>query len=100
MSTLYITEYADVVQTVRGGTPVPVDPPIAEQIVAIGVSSVQSAAFNTLTRFIRIHADAICSVNNNSANPTATAANGRFAANQTEFRGATGGMKLAVISNS
>ena len=100
MALLYITEYADIVQTVRGGTAIPVDPPIAQQTVAIGGTSAQSAAFNVATRFIRIHVDAICSVTCNTTNPTATAANGRFAANQTEFRGVTGGLKLAVITNT
>lgn len=100
MSTLYIAEYSDIVSTVRGGTAIPVDPPIAEQTVSISAGSLQSVAFNAATKFIRIHSDAICSINSNIANPTATAANGRFAANQTEFRGVTGGMKLAVITNS
>lgn len=100
MATLYITEYADIVSTVRGGTAIPVDPPIAEQTVAISGSSAQSAAFSTATKFIRIHTDAICSINCNATNPIATAANGRFAANQTEFRGVTPGLKLAVITNS
>lgn len=100
MATLYIAEYSDIVQTVRGGTAIPVDPPIAEQTVAIGGGSLQSAAFNVATKFIRIHSDAICSINCNLASPTATATNGRFAANQTEFRGVTGGLKLAVITNS
>lgn len=100
MATVYIAEYADIVATVRGATAIPVDPPLAEQTVAITGSSAQSAAFNAATRFVRIHTDAICSVNCNLANPTATAANGRFAANQTEFRGVTPGLKLAVITNS
>lgn len=100
MATLYIAEYSDIVQTVRGGTAIPVDPPLAEQTVAIGASSAQSAAFNALTKFVRIHSDAICSVTVNLAAPTATATNGRFAANQTEFRGVSPGNKLAVITNT
>lgn len=100
MATVYIAEYSDIVSTVRGGTAIPVDPPIAEQTVTVGSVSAQSAAFNSSTKFIRIHTDAICSINCNASNPVATSANGRFAANQTEFRGVTAGLKLAVITNS
>lgn len=100
MAVVFITEYADIVSTIRGATAIPVDPPLAEQTVAIGAGSLQSAAFNAATKFVRIHTDAICSINCNAANPTATATNGRFAANQTEFRGVSPGNKLAVITNT
>lgn len=100
MALLYVAEYSDIVQTVRGGTAIPQDPPIAEYTVPISGSSTQSPAFNTATRFVRIETDAICSVSVNVANPVATAANGRLAANQTEFRGVTAGNKLAVITNT
>lgn len=100
MATLYITEYADIVSTVRGGTAIPVDPPLAEYTVAIGGTSAPSPAFNTATKFVRIHTDAICSITVNAVAPVATTSNGRWAANQTEFRGVTGGNKLAVITNT
>jgi len=53
--------------------------------VAIGAGSVQSSAFNAKTRFVRLHADAICSIEFGT-NPTAAATTARMAAGQTEFR--------------
>lgn len=100
MARLYITEYADISETVRGAAQAPKDPPIAEQVVSITGGSVQSAAFNTLTRFILIATDAICSVYVGGTNPTVTANSHRMAADQAEFRGVIGGDKLAVISNT
>jgi hypothetical protein len=101
MALLFVAEYSDIVQTVRGGTAIPQDPPVVpEYTIPIGGISQQSPAFNPATRFVRLHTDAICSVTVNLPNPTATAANGRFAANQTEFRGVMPGNKLAVITNT
>lgn len=100
MATLFVSEFADIVSTVRGGTAIPKDPPLASYTIAIGGVSTQSPTFNINTKFVRIHSDAICSVNNNLPNPVATAANDRWAANQTEFRGVDSGNKLAVITNT
>lgn len=97
---LYVSEYADIIRSVAGGSVMPQDPPVvAEYTIAIGGVSTQSPAFNPKTTFVRIHADTICSVSVNTASPVATAANARWAANQTEFRAVTPGMKLAVITN-
>jgi len=73
VATLYIAEYA------AGSDGITQEPAIAEQTVAIGVGSVQSAAFNTETTLVRIHTDAICSVKF-GVNPTAAATNSRMAA--------------------
>lgn len=100
MAILYGSEYADIVSTVRGGTAIPKDPPLASWTIAIGGVSVQSPAFNANTKFVRIHSDAICSIKNNLSNPVATATDDRWAANQTEFRGVDPGNKLAVITNT
>lgn len=101
MATLYITEYSAMGQAPNSGPQMPQEPPIAEQTVAISGSSAASAAFNSKTRFVRVHTDAICSVEFGAA-PTATATTGRMAANQTEYRGVPegGAFKVAVISNS
>lgn len=102
MAILYITEYAGLMPSPTGGQgQVPFEPPIAEQTVAIGATTVPSAAFNAKTRMVRLHTDAICSVSFGTA-PTATATNQRFAANQTEYKGVPPGMayKVAVITNS
>jgi hypothetical protein len=101
MAILYITEYQLLAQDAGNEAQMPLDPPLAQQTVAIGASSAQSAAFNTATQFIRIHADAVCSILIGT-NPTATATSSRMAANQTEYRGvpAGGGYKIAVITNT
>lgn len=100
MATLYITEFALMGQVPNSAAQMPQQPPLAEQTVTIGAST-QSAAFNAKTRFVRLHTDAICSVEFGT-NPTATAANARLAANQTEFHGVPegGAFKVAVITNS
>lgn len=98
MATLYITEYDKLADDTRG--PVPVGGTVvASQTVTIGAGSTQSNAFNAATRFVRLHTDAICSVEF-GANPTATAAKARMAADQTEYFGVTGGQKVAVITNT
>lgn len=102
MAVLYITEYAEMQIGPAGRSgQMPMDPPLAEQTVAIGGSSTASAAFNAATRFVRLHTDAICSIEFGTA-PTATATTGRMAANQTEYRGVPLGQsfKVAVISNT
>lgn len=101
---MYITEY------VRQGNDLntkvayfPEEPPIAEQTVAIGAGSVQSAALNVKTRIVRLHADAICSVLF-GVNPTATAASRRLAVGQSELITVDGlaptPLKVAVIQNT
>lgn len=105
MATVYITEYAAQSRDARGAQMVVAeDPPAAEQTVAIGAGSVQSNSFNALTRFIRIHTDAVCSVSV-GLNPTATATTRRMAANTTEYFGLPAaafglGWKIAVILNT
>lgn len=98
MAVLYISEFHDV--ALMNGLPqIAQTPPAAQQTVAIGGASVQSAAFNALTRFVRVHTDAICSIRFGS-NPTVVATDARLAANQTEYFGVNPGDKIAVISNS
>ncbi len=103
MGTLYVAEYATAGFAQIGGAVVqaPHETPLAEQVVNIGVSSAQSSAFNAATTVIRLHSDAICSVLF-GANPTAAAANQRFAANQTEYKTVPRGQsyKVAVITNT
>jgi hypothetical protein len=103
MATLYVTEYIDI----DGTRQVPTEPPLVQQTVAIGVGSAASNPFDPRTTVIRVHCDAICSVlvggssiAGTVTNPTATAASGRMAANQTEYRGVHGGQSIAVITNT
>lgn len=102
MAVLYITEFATI-KVIPAGLHVQVadQPALAEQTVAIGGSSTQSSAFNATTRLVRIHTDAICSIEFGT-NPTATATTARMAANTTEYFGVLGGgtYKVAVITNT
>lgn len=100
MAVVYISEYAEAPniktgQMLAAGS----EPSLAEQTVAIGAGSVQSAAFNAKTRFIRLHTDAVCSYKFGS-NPTATATTPRMAANSTEYFGVVPGDKVAIIQNT
>jgi hypothetical protein len=102
MATVYITEYARQARDASGFQMVVADePPVTSQTVTIGGSSVQSNAFNDLTRFVRVSTDAICSIAFGT-NPTATAAARRMPANTTEYFGVPqgGAYKIAVITNT
>lgn len=101
MAKLYISEYAGQTRDL-GGQVVPVgdEPTLVEQTpVAISGSSAVSSAFNSKTRFVRIHTDAICSVKFGTS-PTATVNDKRLAADQTEYFGVQPGQKVAVTPNT
>ena len=100
MTKLYISEYARVTQASGPGNAAlqaPEEPPLATQVVDFTAGAAQSAAFNAKTRFVRVHADAICSVKFGAA-PTATVNDPRFAAGQTELRGVPGDGSAAKVS--
>lgn len=95
MASLYITEF-------RGFTnDLPHVAGIVDQKVTIGASSAQSAAMDSATQAIRLHADAICSVAF-GPNPTAAATNMRLAANESIVVTVPQNIsfKVAVITNS
>lgn len=102
MAFLYVAEFSELPISDNGTPLVGMTPAIAEQKLAVGVGSVASSAFNPLTRFVRLHTDAICSVAFAAAGATATAAvtNARLAANQTEYFGVQGTGTVAVITNT
>lgn len=108
MATLYITEFQALGQAglptngfgPNGPTQAAQQPPVADQTpVSITGASAQSAAFNAATTLVRIHTDSICSILFGT-NPTATTANARMVAGQTEYFGVLPGMKVAVIANT
>lgn len=99
MAKVFIAEYPNSRVYQGGLIPVSEMPPLAEQTVAIGGGSTQSAAFNAKTQIIRVHTDAICSIAI-GANPTATANTARLAANATEYFKVAPGDKIAVITNT
>lgn len=100
MAVLYITEYAQLAQD-GGGQPIAVEPNTAEQHVAIGASSAQSATLQNNTRYVRLQADAVCSIAFGT-NPTAVATAHRLPANSVEIVAIpiNSGWKIANITNT
>lgn len=99
MALLYISEYANTYQDHGAGGTAGQEPAITDQTpISTAGASVQSAAFNTNTKLIRVHNDSTnpCCIVFGS-NPTATTNNKRLAPNQTEYFGVIPGQKLAVI---
>lgn len=99
MAKIYITEHTE--PSIFQGNQIPVVrmPPLATQTVAIAATSTLSSAFNTKTRIVSVHTDAVCSIEFDSA-PTAAATSKRMAANTTEYFEVTPGHKVAVIVNT
>lgn len=101
MSTLYITEYADLGTHTMNPLNDPQEPELNTQTVAIGASSTQSSALKNNTQMVRVHTDSICSVLFGN-NPTATTSNRRMVAGQTEYFRipVDSSLKVAVITNT
>lgn len=98
MAVVYISEFSSLANVV--GCNIAMMPPIAQQTVAIGAET-DSNAFNASTRFIRVHADAICSIAV-GLTPTASTTTLRMSADSTEYFGVplNSGYKLSVITNT
>lgn len=100
MAVVDITQYASLAVDGSGRQiSVGMEPCIANVQVAIGGSSVQSAAFNDNTRLVRVHTDAAIRIAF-GANPTAASTSQRMAAGQTEYFGVRPGEKAAVITTT
>lgn len=101
MAKLYITEYTKAASSgdIGGLVPIAQIPSITTQVLTHTGSSVQSAGFDSDTRFVRIHTDSVCHVIAGD-NPTATTSNMRMAADQTEYFGVRPGQKIAVIQGA
>jgi hypothetical protein len=100
MAFLYISEFAKLISDAAGKEVAAPDfsSLTAEQRVPIGAGSVQSAPLSSMTRFVLVSTDAICSIAY-GANPTAVVVVHRMAANESRFYGATGPNIIAVIAN-
>lgn len=101
MATLYITEFFSQGKDGQASiVPLPVVPPVAEQILTIGIASLASAAFNANTTIIRVCADSVCSIAWGTS-PVALVTNARLPANTLmEFAVPRGSaLKVAVITN-
>lgn len=98
---LFITEFAGRRNVRDGVDPFPIQPALAEQTVAVGAASAQSAAFNAATDLVRVTTDVVCSIKF-GANPVATAASMRLAAGAVDYFAVPVGQahKIAVITNT
>ena len=98
MANLRITEYPGLFP---GQAQIVATPATAQQAVAIGAVSVASAALNSGTSIVRLHAEAICAVAVGGAAPVANATNSaRLIAGQTEYFAVKPGDKIAVIQST
>lgn len=98
-ATLYVTEFSGSPPTFVAYQAAKA-PAVANQTVTFTSSSVQSAAFNTLTGLVRIQCDAICNVNIGGTSPVATTSSMRLTAGQTEYFVVAAGDKVAVITGT
>ncbi|MFK4647217.1 hypothetical protein ABIF96_005791 [Bradyrhizobium ottawaense] len=102
MAKLYITEFADIAQTVRGAAQVGQEPSNGTQVVDYSGGAAASNAFAATTTYVRIHTDAICSIHFSTAGTAATTSNRRLPADTTEYFGVPVGQsyKVSAISNT
>lgn len=73
-------------------------PPVAEQKLGVSGASVQSAAFNSATKYVRLYTDIACCVAWGT-NPVAVTTSMPMSAASAEYFGVTVGHKVAVIAN-
>lgn len=97
MAKLHITEfqYMENANDI-GGVPQIARLPGTTQVVTYTTSSVQSTAFDQLTRFVRVISDTPCAIAYGT-NPTATTSSMKLSANVAEYFGVSAGNKIAVI---
>lgn len=100
MSKLYIAEFTSTggISYVSGNPmQLPKAPPAAGQVVTF-TTTVQSAAFNAATTFVRLISDTDCHLEF-GANPTATVSSViKLTAGVPEYLGVTPGQKVAAIN--
>ena len=102
MAVLYISEFASIG---KGGTDqeqVLPQPSLADQVVAIGVGSLSSAAFGANTKLVLLSADAVCSVKFGltAVASAVTVNNLRIPANTPMPFAVAPGMFVSVIANT
>lgn len=97
-ATCYITEFRALTPAEPTGAQIAKAPWVTTQTVAIGAEA-KSAAFNSATRFIRLHCDAIASFVIGTT-PTASATSPRTPADATEYFGVNPADKISIITNN
>lgn len=101
MANLYITEFGGLqADPYSPGMPCPVLPSLANQAIAIGGASLQSAAVGPMTRLVRVLADSNCFMASGT-NPTATTQTPLVAGVPEYFQIPAGqSYKLAVVARA
>ena len=108
MASLYVTEYRRFGRDNRGQTiPAPKTPPVAQDKVAIDVTSTDSAVFSDETRLVELHCDAICHIAwatdsqvKSGSRPAATTDLKRLPADTTQFFTVDPGGGVATIQGT
>lgn len=96
MAELTIAEYELVANDLYGRiVPVPIEPAVARQTVAIGASSAASNAFNARTKFVLLTTDTACLIAFGTA-PDADDYTAYLAAGQAMFFGVSPDLSLKV----
>lgn len=93
----YIEEFASV--GLYGSLPAGTEPSITSQVVTASGASVQSVAFGSATKFVRVNVDGVGSYQF-GADPAATVDSPRMSAGQTEYFAVVAGQKVAFIANT
>lgn len=101
MSTMYVSEYADLAYIsngvyVMGGF----EPRLAANNVTFTGTPGSSSPFNAKTRYVRLHPDAICSIRITTVGTAAATTDARMIAGQTEYFAVNPGDTLSVIANT
>lgn len=97
MTTLYISEFANIGAVGPNYVPILGQPAIADQTIAIGAASVASNAFNAKTNIVLLSSDTACCIKFGTT-PTAATTNFRLPANVTLPFTVIPGSKVAVIA--
>jgi hypothetical protein len=93
---LFVTEYASLASdTFSTGIAAALEPALAEQAITISGTSAASAAFNTRTCFVMLHAQEAVCLKWGTA-PTAVTTAQRMAAGETRFVGVPPGQSYKV----
>lgn len=100
MAQVDITEYQNLASDGQGNkVAAGIEPSRSIKQLAVTPSSVQSAAFEDVTKFVRVHTDTTIRIAF-GADPTASSTSQRMVANSTEYFGVTPGIKAAVIQSN
>ena len=101
MSTLYVTEYVDVMHG-PSEVGVGVEPGTDQPPVTFTATHAESATFANNTKLVRIHVDGIASIKFGTAPVAVANTNKRMTAGQTEYFGVAqgSGLKVSAVTST